>query len=112
MRRFTAVVLFFALVACANAQSKKDVAPSPSSNPTPVVTAVPATNQDLDKAKRIERDEAVNLVKEGKAVFVDVRAKESYDAGHIKGAVSIPENEIITRLKELPPKKMIITYCA
>jgi 3-mercaptopyruvate sulfurtransferase SseA len=93
-------------------------APAPASTPAPkVVTATqaivtPPAAPSLESAKRIPRDEAIKLVKTGKAVFVDVRAKEAYDAGHIKGALGIPEFELINRLKEIPPGKMIITYCA
>lgn len=63
-------------------------------------------------ARRISREEAMKLVKADKAVFVDVRSKQSYDAGHIKGALSIPGSQLATRLKELPYGKMVITYCA
>ena len=63
-------------------------------------------------ARRIKRDEALKLVNAGKAVFVDVRSKQSYDAGHIKGALSIPGSQIKSRFRELPAGKTIITYCA
>ena len=52
------------------------------------------------------------MIKAKKAVFVDVRPKESYDQAHIKGAISIPLGDILTRVKEIPPKTFIITYCA
>ncbi|HXG58676.1 MAG TPA: rhodanese-like domain-containing protein [Thermoanaerobaculia bacterium] len=68
--------------------------------------------QPPEAAKRIEAGEALRLVKAGKAVFVDVRTRESYNAEHIQGALSIPFSEIIKRANELPPGKMIITYCA
>ncbi len=63
-------------------------------------------------ARRIKRDEAIRLVKADKAVYVDVRSKQSYDAGHIKGALSIPGSQLAQRVRELPPGKTIITYCA
>ena len=45
-------------------------------------------------------------------VIVDVRSKESFDEGHITGAVSITwEGEMETRYTELPRDKEIITYC-
>ena len=52
------------------------------------------------------------MVKAKKAVFVDVRGKDSYDQGHIKGAINIPLGDILTRIQEIPPKTFIITYCA
>ena len=66
----------------------------------------------LESAKRIERAAAIKLVKSGKAIWVDVRPRDQFDLGHIKGAYSVPLTEVITRLKELPPNKEIITYCA
>lgn len=112
MHRFTAVAIFIALAGSVSAQ--KIMVPSQSSNPNLIIT--PAQNQGdaqkLEDAKRISRDEAEKLVKEKKAIYVDVRSKESYDAGHIKGAINIPESDLIKRLKEIPQKRMIITYCA
>jgi rhodanese-related sulfurtransferase len=58
------------------------------------------------------REEAIKLVKAKKAVWVDVRSKISYDEGHIKGSINIPVSDIITRIREIPPGKFIITYCA
>ena len=111
MRRVVAVAIFAMLLATV-AGAQKVMVPAQSSNPNVLITPPPAAEQNLDKAERINRDEAIRLVKENKAVFVDVRSKDSYDAGHIKGAISIPESQIVTRLRDLPPKKMIITYCA
>jgi len=107
------VSIFVALAVSVSAQ--KVMVPAQSSNPNLIITPAQqnqAEVQKLEEARRISRDEAVKLVKEKKAIFVDVRPKESYEAGHIKGAISIPESELIKRLKEIPPKRMIITYCA
>ncbi len=45
------------------------------------------------------------------AVFVDARDASSFAQGHIPGALSIPLEELPSRLKELSPKDWIITYC-
>jgi 3-mercaptopyruvate sulfurtransferase SseA len=111
MRRFAAVAIFAAL-ATVTASAQKVQVPAQSSNPNLIITPPQKPDKNLEAARRISRDEAAKLVKEKKAVFVDVRSKESYDAGHIKGAVSIPESELTARLRELPPKTMLITYCA
>jgi rhodanese-related sulfurtransferase len=66
----------------------------------------------LESARRIDQKEAVSLVKKHKAVFVDVRPKDAFEQGHIKGAMNIPLGEVLQRLKDLPKGKMIITYCA
>jgi predicted sulfurtransferase len=65
-----------------------------------------------DDARRIKPDEARDLLKEGKAVLVDVRGESAYKAGHIKSAINIPASEMRDRAKELPRDKMIITYCS
>jgi len=66
----------------------------------------------LETARRIDMKEAVSLVKKHKAVYVDVRPKDAFEQGHIKGAMNIPLGELMGRLGELPKGKMIITYCA
>jgi len=83
--------------------------------PQPTVQLTPTTNTaepPLESARRISREEAIKLVTNKKAVYVDVRAKEAYDTEHVKGAINIPLGELLQRLPELPRGKMIITYCA
>jgi 3-mercaptopyruvate sulfurtransferase SseA len=117
---FAAVAVTGLMAVTADAQYKKQ-APAPTAPPaTPgsvQITPGGATNtagiaDELSKARRIERPEAMKLVKQGKAIYVDVRSKESYDEGHIPGAISVPLSEMLARIKELPLKKLIITYCA
>jgi rhodanese-related sulfurtransferase len=63
-------------------------------------------------AKRISFSDAAKLVRSGKAIYVDVRSRETYDLGHIPGAISMPGSQLINRITELPPGKTFITYCA
>ena len=65
-----------------------------------------------DGVRRITPEEARAAVLRGKAIIVDVRGEASYNAGHVKGASSIPLNDIAQRMRELPRDKMIITYCS
>lgn len=51
------------------------------------------------------------LMKQG-ALIVDVRTKDEFNSGHIKGAINIPLNTLPQRMKELSPNKPIITCCA
>lgn len=57
--------------------------------------------------------EASVLTSDKKAVIIDVREEEEWDAGHIAGAVHIPLNQLDARLSELQPYKdtTIITQC-
>lgn len=65
-----------------------------------------------DGVQRINPAEARAALEKGTAVIVDVRGLETYNFGHIKGALSIPINTINARLGELPRNKLIITYCS
>ena len=61
---------------------------------------------------RIKVEELVKAIKEDRVVVVDVSGTEAYEEEHIKGAVSIPLEEVRERgPKELPPGKLIVTYC-
>ncbi|HEV7426486.1 MAG TPA: rhodanese-like domain-containing protein [Thermoanaerobaculia bacterium] len=107
----TAVVGFLAS-GLAQAQMKSAVPPGTQSPQINTATPIPAAQAPLESARRIKREEAIKMVKAKKAVYVDVRGKDSYDQGHIKGAISIPLGDILTRVREIPPKMFIITYCA
>ena len=103
------IAIAFFSTGMASAQfSAQAVTPNPAVQITPVNPAA----ESLESARRITREEAIKMVKEKKAVYVDVRAKDSFDAEHIKGAVNLPLGEVLTHLNKLPPHKFLITYCA
>jgi len=60
---------------------------------------------------RISLQEAKASFDSGSAVFIDVRGEPYFSQGHIPGALSITENDLDSRLKDLDPSKWIITYC-
>jgi len=64
--------------------------------------------EDVDA---IGRDELIARLRGGDVVLVDVRPPEEFNAGHIKGARSIPLAELEYRLAELPPDREIVAYC-
>jgi len=57
-------------------------------------------------------------VKAGKAVIVDVREQNEWNAGHLKGAILAPQSKLNSEadvadlLKKLPKDKVIYTHCA
>jgi len=112
MRSLIATIATACAIALPAAAQMKPSANLPPTTNNPNIQITPTQNLPLEAARRITREDAIKMVKEKKAVYVDVRPKEAYDAGHIKGALSIPEGEIMTRLKEIPAHKFIITYCA
>jgi hypothetical protein len=82
----------------------------PASVPTP--TPTPKMQTPEDGVRRITPVEARAALDKGKAIIIDVRGDASYNAGHVKGALSISVNDIGARAGELPRDKMIITYCS
>lgn len=61
-----------------------------------------------------EKEEAdyKKLVEQG-AVIVDVRSKEEFDTGHIKGALNIPLDELSLNIKKVVAiNTCVITCCA
>ena len=64
--------------------------------------------------KQISQDEAKKMMSEDDGhVIVDVRRQDEYDAGHIPGAILIPNESIGTeRPEELPDlDQIILIYC-
>ena len=56
-------------------------------------------------------EDLLKQIKAGSVVVLDVRPEQEYSAGHIRGARSIPMNELEARLKEIPKRKTIVAYC-
>ena len=75
---------------------------------TPPASTV--TQASVQQVERVSLDDAKAAFDTNKAIFVDVRAKDSYEISHISGAMSIPLNDLPTRIGELDPKSWIITY--
>src|SRR5581483_4580252 len=66
---------------------------------------------DADDLEPVGRDELLERAARGDVVVLDVRPGEEYRAGHIPGAVSIPVDELETRLGELPEGVEVVAYC-
>jgi 3-mercaptopyruvate sulfurtransferase SseA len=99
----------------AGAQYKTQPQPHPSTGPIQIQQNGQQAGTEADelaKARRISRDEAMRLVKQNKAIYVDVRSKDSYDMGHLPGAISVPLSTLQAHFKDLPLGKLLITYCA
>ncbi len=73
----------------------------------------PTPTRGTVEVPRLSPDEVKEKLDSGAdVVIVDVRSREAYDEGHIKGAISIPLSEVESRYNELPEDKEIIIYCA
>ncbi|HEV8437624.1 MAG TPA: rhodanese-like domain-containing protein [Methylomirabilota bacterium] len=74
------------------------------------VTAVPADDPEVPE-KYAKVDEVKALIDQNKPVtLVDVRPKPQYDIIHIRGAVSIPLQELPKRIAEVPKKDLVVLY--
>jgi rhodanese-related sulfurtransferase len=56
-------------------------------------------------------DELLRRLRDGDVVVLDVRPREEFEAGHIRGAASIPIQELKRRLSEVPKRREIVAYC-
>ena len=76
-----------------------------------------ALAQDALTHTKDSLDAVKDNVKAGKALIVDVRELNEWDAGHLKGAVLIPQSKLKVEaqladlLKGLPKDKIIYTHC-
>jgi rhodanese-related sulfurtransferase len=64
-----------------------------------------------EDVEAIGRDELIARMRKGDVVLVDVRPTPEFEAGHIKGARSIPLEELEDRLAELPADREVVAYC-
>jgi rhodanese-related sulfurtransferase/DNA-binding MarR family transcriptional regulator len=64
-----------------------------------------------DDVDAVGRDELIARLRKGEVVLVDVRPTAEFAAGHIKGARSIPIEELEDRLAELPAEREVVAYC-
>ncbi len=66
----------------------------------------PSGESDLIEQAEVERGLAANQV-----VLLDVRPRLEYAAGHIAGSISLPLEELESRLADLPREREIVAYC-
>jgi len=99
---FTILILALVFAGCHSKRATLAQTQAPAPSPT----------RPPDGARRVTIEEMEALVKENKAVVIDVRSQDAYDAGHIPGAKLIPAYDILNRSNELPKDKLIITYCS
>lgn len=62
--------------------------------------------------RRLTPAELRDALARAEAVVLDVRSEGQYEAGHIRGALWIPEGELSRRAHEIPRDKLVVTYCA
>jgi rhodanese-related sulfurtransferase/DNA-binding transcriptional ArsR family regulator len=64
-----------------------------------------------DELEPVPAAELLARVRKGLVTVLDVRPPEEFAAGHLKGAVNIPIEELARRFDELPKSREVIAYC-
>ena len=64
-----------------------------------------------DTMEPISRAELVERLRLGVVTVLDVRPLDEFVLGHVPGALSIPLEELETRLAEFDPAQEIVAYC-
>ena len=76
----------------------------------------PVPHRDKLGIKEVGLKQAWTLYEKRKGVFVDARSAEEFGAGHIPGALLLPEDDFdqaVSSWKRLiPPDTLLITYCS
>lgn len=74
------------------------------------MAALVATNVLYGRFKQVHVSEVRDLYEQG-AFFLDVREKNEFENGHIKGALNIPLSELRERMNEIPKEHPIYVHC-
>ena len=61
---------------------------------------------------RVTIDEAADMYGDDNIAFVDVRGADEYLGGHVKNAISIPVDDLLSRVDDLPRDRKLFFICA
>jgi rhodanese-related sulfurtransferase len=86
------------------------------------MTAILATNRgegdyawamphDHHSVPDVTTDEAPTWLQAHRALVVDVREPNEYAAGHVPGAISIPQADLALHLQEVPRDRDVLVVC-
>lgn len=74
------------------------------------MAALVATNVLYGRFKQVHVSEVRDLYEQG-AFFLDVREKNEFENGQIKGALNVPLSELRERMNEIPKDRPIYVHC-
>lgn len=66
---------------------------------------------DRSQLRMITRNQLRKRLRDADVVVLDVRPEAEYSAGHIRGALSIPVQDLKSRLGEIPRGAEVVAYC-
>jgi rhodanese-related sulfurtransferase/DNA-binding MarR family transcriptional regulator len=64
-----------------------------------------------DGVEVVDRGELAARLRRGEVIVLDVRPGPEYEAGHIRGARSVPVTELRRHLRVLPNDAEVVAYC-
>jgi len=67
--------------------------------------------EDNKSLNAVSLDELENMVQNKNILLMDVRPGIEFEFGHITGAISVPMNDLMEKLKDVTKDKEIIAYC-
>lgn len=67
--------------------------------------------EHADEFESIDQVELSQRLRDGSVVLLDVRPREEFVQGHIRGAVNVPPAEVAAWAAEAPRKKQVVAYC-
>lgn len=76
-------------------------------------TAAPDETESVSPYHKIDAEEAKMMIEDSDVIIVDVRRPEEYEAGHVPGAVNIPNESISDVQPDALPEldTPLIVYC-
>jgi len=66
---------------------------------------------DRDGIDVVDRKELAARLKRGEVLVLDVRPTAEFEAGHIRGARSLPTTELRRQLRAIPRDTEVVAYC-
>jgi rhodanese-related sulfurtransferase len=70
----------------------------------------------FSSSTEISAEQALQLLLEGKALFIDTRYPEEFAQGHIKQAVNVPAkwsmDQIMNFFESIPKDRLLVVYCS
>lgn len=67
--------------------------------------------EDNKSLNAVSLDDLEKMIEDENILLLDVRPSAEYEFGHITGAISVPLNELIEKIKSVSTGKEIIAYC-
>lgn len=107
-----AVMLAVLVLAGCNSKDMKGNAANGSRPSATTPGSSSAQNVPSDGVRRITTVELRDALAQGTAIVIDTRPLESYKQSHIKGSISVPVDQVVNHIGELPRDKMIVAYCS